>query len=75
MQIVPGSAFFKTVSGSAGARPDPTPARQQAAAAAQGSDAGQSARRSEAPRRVQEPSPSNEIRRDLPRGSFIDIQV
>ena len=74
MQIVPGSAFFKTVSGSAGARPDPTPARQQPAAA-QGSDAGQSAHRSEAPHRVLEASPPNEIRRDLPRGSFIDIQV
>lgn len=74
MQIVPGSAFFKTVSGSAGARPDPASA-QQLAAAAQGSDAGQSARRSEAPRRVEEPSPSNEVRRDLPRGSFIDIRV
>ena len=74
MQIVPGGAFFKTVSGSAGARPDPAPARQQAAAA-QGPDAGQSARPSEAPLRVQEPSPPNEIRRDLPRGSFIDITV
>ena len=74
MQIVPGSAFFKTVSGSAGARPDPASARQLAAAA-QGSDAGQSARRGKAPRRVQETSPSNEIHRDLPRGYFIDIQV
>ena len=74
MQIVPGSAFFKTVSGSAGAVPDAASARQQAAAS-QGSNGSQSARPSETPRRVQQPAPPNEIRRDLPRGSFIDIKV
>ena len=74
MQITPGSAFFKSVSGSAGAPPDAGRAQQLAASAGR-SGGGDGAQRNDVHRRVEQPSQSGEIRRDLPRGSFVDIKV
>jgi hypothetical protein len=74
MQITPGSAFFKSVFGSAGVQPDPGSA-PRIAAAAQRSVGDGGARQNEVARRVEQPSQSGEIRRDLPRGSFVDIKV
>ncbi len=48
---------------------------QQRTAAAERPGGGEGARQNDVRRRVEQPSQSGEIRRDLPRGSFIDIQV
>ncbi len=75
MKIVPGDAFARTVPGSAATRPDQAQAKLQASQKVNNPGMVERVRNEVAPRSVELPARSEQIRRDIPRGSFVDIKV
>lgn len=75
MKIVPGDALSRTVPGSAATRPDPAQTRLQASETTNNPSARQRERSDAVPRQVDPATSSEVLRRDIPRGSFLDILI
>ncbi len=75
MKIVPGDAFARTVPGSAATRPDQAQAKLQASQTVNNPGMRERVRNEVSPRNVEPLARSEQVRRDIPRDSFLDIKA